>query len=134
MSEVNITIKYQATGRRKTSIARVRLTLGNGKLIINKRPFDQYFPRPAWQIQAMKPLVVTGTESRFDVEATTEGGGLTGQAGAVALGIARALIQIDESTKPALKKSGLLTRDPRMKERKKYGLRSARARFQFSKR
>ncbi|HSV31904.1 MAG TPA: 30S ribosomal protein S9 [Atribacteraceae bacterium] len=131
---MNITVSYYATGRRKTSIARVRLMLGNGKVIVNGKSVEQYFTRPSWQIQALKPLVTTGTETRFDVEATAEGGGLTGQAGAVALGIARALVEVDERTKPALKKAGLLTRDSRMKERKKYGLRGARARFQFSKR
>ncbi len=127
-------MKYYATGRRKTSIARVWLTLGSGKVVVNGRDVDNFFPRSTWQILATKPLVLTGSESRFDVHAKTEGGGLSGQAGAVALGISRALLQVDESMKTTLKKAGLLTRDPRMKERKKYGLRSARARFQFSKR
>ncbi len=127
-------VKYYATGRRKTSIARVWLTLGSGKVMVNGREVEEFFPRSTWQIHATKPLVLTGSEARFDVEAKTQGGGLSGQAGAVALGISRALLQVDENMKSTLKKAGLLTRDPRMKERKKYGLRSARARFQFSKR
>ncbi|WP_218113422.1 30S ribosomal protein S9 [Atribacter laminatus] len=127
-------MKYYATGRRKTSIAKVWLTLGSGKVVINGRELKDYFPQPVLQILAIRPLTLTGSDSRFNVNVMVEGGGLSGQAGAMALGISRSLIKIDENLKPTLKKAGLLTRDPRMKERKKYGQRSARARFQFSKR
>ncbi|MEN3186521.1 MAG: 30S ribosomal protein S9 [Atribacterota bacterium] len=127
-------IKYYATGRRKHAVAKVWLTLGNGKVRVNGRPLQEYFPCPSWQILIQKPLTLTGRDSRMDVEVLVKGGGLSGQAGAVAHGIARALLLVDENLRPVLKKAGLLTRDPRMKERKKYGQRSARARFQFSKR
>jgi len=127
-------MKYYATGRRKTSIAKVWLTLGSGKVVINGRELKDYFPQPVLQILAIRPLTLTGSDNRFNVNVMVEGGGLSGQAGAMALGISRTLIKIDENLKPTLKKAGLLTRDPRMKERKKYGQRSARARFQFSKR
>jgi len=131
---VNMEMKYYATGRRKTSVAKVWLTLGNGQITINGRELKDYFPRPVLQILATRPLTLTGSEDRFNVIVQVEGGGLSGQAGAMALGISRNLIRIDESLRQPLKKSGLLPRDPRMKERKKYGQRSARARFQFSKR
>jgi small subunit ribosomal protein S9 len=131
---VSMDMKYYATGRRKTSIAKVWLTLGSGKVVINGRELKDYFPQPVLQILATRPLALTGSDSRFNVNVIVEGGGLSGQAGAMALGISRSLIKIDENLKPTLKKARLLTRDPRMKERKKYGQRSARARFQFSKR
>lgn len=131
---MSMDMKYYATGRRKTSIAKVWLTLGSGKVVINGRELKDYFPQPVLQILAIRPLTLTGSDSRFNVNVMVEGGGLSGQAGAMALGISRSLIKIDENLKPLLKKARLLTRDPRMKERKKYGQRSARARFQFSKR
>ena len=131
---MSMDMKYYATGRRKTSIAKVWLTLGSGKVVINGRELKDYFPQPVLQILAIRPLTLTGSDNRFNVNVMVEGGGLSGQAGAMALGISRSLIKIDENLKPTLKKAGLLTRDPRMKERKKYGQRSARARFQFSKR
>ena len=127
-------MKYYATGRRKTSVARVWITLGNGKITVNGRPLEEYFPRRTYRILVEKPLVLTGSEGRFNVEAKVEGGGLSGQAGAIAHGIARALLLIDESMKQTLKKAGLLTRDPRMKERKKFGLKKARRAPQWSKR
>ncbi len=131
---MGVAVKYYATGRRKHAVAKVWLTLGSGKITVNGRDLKSYFPCPSWQILVMKPLVVTGRESRLDAEVQVEGGGLSGQAGAVAHGIARALLLVDENLRQPLKREGLLTRDPRMKERKKYGQRSARARFQFSKR
>ncbi|WP_017872264.1 30S ribosomal protein S9 [Candidatus Caldatribacterium saccharofermentans] len=131
---VSVAVKYYATGRRKTSVAKVWLTLGEGKITVNGRSLEEYFPRLTWQVLVRKPLVLTGTEARFNVEARVSGGGLSGQAGALAHGIARALLLVDENLRSVLKKAGLLTRDPRMKERKKYGQRAARARFQFSKR
>lgn len=115
-------------------MAKVWLTLGEGKIAVNGRSLEEYFPRLAWQVLVRKPLVLTGTEASFNVEARVSGGGLSGQAGALAHGIARALLLVDENLRSVLKKAGLLTRDPRMKERKKYGQRAARARFQFSKR
>jgi len=125
---------YIATGRRKTSIARVRLVPGTGTILINQRPFEEYFPRETARRVAMRPFDVTETTGRYDVHATLNGGGLTGQAGAFSLGVARALKKADEAHKPALAKHGLLTRDARMVERKKYGQPGARKRFQFSKR
>jgi small subunit ribosomal protein S9 len=124
----------QATGRRKRAIARVSLTLGQGVITVNKKPLDEYFPRPQLQQIARQPLEATQSLSRYDVSVKTEGGGVTGQAGAVRHGIARALLAMDESFKEALRKQGLLTRDPREKESKKYGRKRARKRFQFSKR
>ena len=124
----------QATGRRKRAIARVKLTLGQGVIIVNKKPIDEYFPRPQLQQIVRQPLEATQTTSRFDVHVKAEGGGVTGQAGAVRHGIARALLEIDESFKETLRKNGFLTRDPREKESKKYGRKRARKRFQFSKR
>ncbi|HOM25251.1 MAG TPA: 30S ribosomal protein S9 [Thermosynergistes sp.] len=125
---------YWGTGRRKTAIARVRLRPGEGQVLINGRPVKEYFPRVAWQLQVLAPLKTAGVENRVDVLAQAKGGGLTGQAGAVRLGIARALIKLNPDLRPALKKSGMLTRDPRMVERKKFGLRKARAMYQYSKR
>lgn len=123
-----------ATGRRKTSIAQVRLLQGNGRILVNERPFEAYFPVEVHRIKILRPLEVTKTIGKFDVVVKVLGGGITGQAGAIQLGIARALVQFEESYKPILKEFGLLTRDPRMVERKKYGQKKARKRFQFSKR
>ena len=123
-----------ATGRRKRAIARVKLTLGQGVITVNKKPFDEYFPRPQLQQIVRQPLEATQSGSRFDVTVKAEGGGATGQAGAVRHGIARALVAMDETLKETLRKAGFLTRDPREKESKKYGRKRARKRFQFSKR
>jgi small subunit ribosomal protein S9 len=123
-----------ATGRRKTSVAQVRLLPGTGKIIVNGRPFEDYFPIETHRQEIIKPLQVTNTLGKFDVVVRTSGGGISGQAGATKLGIARALVEFEESFKPTLKEFGLLTRDPRMVERKKYGQKKARKRFQFSKR
>jgi len=125
---------FQGTGRRKRSIARVRISLGQGVITINKKPIDEYFPRPTLQQIVRQPLEATQSASRFDIDVKTEGGGPTGQAGAVRHGIARALVSMDESLREVLRKQGLLTRDPREKESKKYGRKRARKRFQFSKR
>jgi small subunit ribosomal protein S9 len=125
---------YLGTGRRKSSVARVRITPGTGQSLVNGQNLDAYFKREILSIVANRPLVATETSSRFDLRATVDGGGMSGQAGAVALGIARALKSYDVGLKPILDKEGLLTRDPRMKERKKYGQPGARKRFQFSKR
>ncbi len=127
-------MRYYGTGRRKNAVARVWLRPGQGTLEVNTRPCEAYFMRRAYLQEVLQPLKVAGAEGRFDVVATVSGGGLTGQAGAMRLGIARALVASDPALKPTLKKHGLLTRDPRVKERKKYGQRGARARFQFSKR
>ncbi|ROL56854.1 30S ribosomal protein S9 [Bacteroidetes/Chlorobi group bacterium MS-B_bin-24] len=123
-----------ATGRRKTSVAQVRLLPGTGKIIVNGRPFEDYFPIETHRQEIIKPLQVTNTLGKFDVVVRASGGGISGQAGATKLGIARALVEFEESFKPTLKEFGLLTRDPRMVERKKYGQKKARKRFQFSKR
>jgi len=125
---------YYGTGRRKRSVARVWLKPGEGRMVINERSLDEYFPRLTWKYQVTQPLKVAGVEGKFDVYANVGGGGLTGQAGAIRLGVSRALLQADPGFKVPLKRAGLLTRDPREKERKKYGQRGARARFQFSKR
>ena len=122
------------TGRRKTAIARVRLVTGTGKITVNGRPFENYFPVETLRGEATQPLTVTGTAGRVDVRVNVSGGGPNGQAGAVRHGIARALLQFDASLRPTLKAEGLLTRDPRMRERKKYGQPGARKRFQYSKR
>ena len=127
-------VQYSATGRRKTSVDRVRLVPGEGKITINKRDIDDYFGLETLKLIVRQPLVLTETQARFDVIVTVSGGGLTGQAGAIRHGIARALVKSDEELKPAIKKAGFLTRDPRMKERKKYGLKAARRAPQFSKR
>ncbi len=123
-----------AVGRRKESVARVYLKPGTGKTIINGRELVEYLPRETLVLQVRMPLEVTGTLGKYDIQATVQGGGITGQAGALRLGIARALAKADESLHGDLRAKGLLTRDPRMKERKKYGLAGARKRFQFSKR
>ena len=125
---------YRGTGRRKTSVARVILRPGSGKVVINRRALEQYFPTEAQRLHALEPLKLVNMEGRFDVFVNVSGGGLSGQAGAVRLGIARALVAYDEGLRPALKKSGMLTRDARMVERKKYGLHKARRAVQFSKR
>ncbi|HEY0793137.1 MAG TPA: 30S ribosomal protein S9 [Chthoniobacterales bacterium] len=125
---------YAATGRRKTAVAQVRMERGTGKITVNGRAFEEYFPTPSLQLTVLKPFEVTKTTNSFDIKVKTIGGGVTGQAGAVRLGIARALLQVDAATRPPLKEEGLLTRDPRMKERKKSGQPGARKRFQFSKR
>jgi small subunit ribosomal protein S9 len=127
-------VQYYGTGRRKKSIARVRLVPGDGTILINQRPLEEYFGKKTLEMIVKQPLVVTETGNRFNVIAKVEGGGTTGQAGAVRMGIARALLKADESLRPALKREGFLTRDPRMKERKKYGLKKARKASQFSKR
>lgn len=130
----NKVLEYSATGRRKTSVARVRLAAGEGKVTINERPFEEYFPLETLRNLVQVPFKVTETAGRYNVSATVSGGGLTGQAGALRHGITRALVLADINLKPALKGAGLLTRDPRMKERKKSGQPGARKRFQFSKR
>jgi small subunit ribosomal protein S9 len=127
-------IKYNATGRRKTSIARVIMSQGNGKIIVNEKPVDSYFPRETLRMVVRQPLELTGMIGKLNVSAKVEGGGLTGQAGALKHGISRALTIMDSDLRPKLKKEGFLTRDPREKERKKYGQKGARKRFQFSKR
>jgi small subunit ribosomal protein S9 len=128
------TPEFLGTGRRKTSVARVRLTTGTGKIVVNGRPFENYFPMDALRMTAVQPLTLTGTAEKFDVRVNVSGGGPTGQAGAVRHGIARALLVADVNLRAALKSEGLLTRDSRMKERKKYGQPGARKRFQYSKR
>jgi small subunit ribosomal protein S9 len=125
---------FQGTGRRKRSVARVRVALGQGVITVNGRPMDEYFPRKTLQQIVRQPLEATQSGSRFDISVKTEGGGIAGQAGAVRHGIARALVSMDESLREVLRKQGLLTRDPREKESKKYGRKRARKRFQFSKR
>jgi small subunit ribosomal protein S9 len=125
---------FLGTGRRKTAVARVRMAPGSGKITVNGRAFDIYFPLEQLRTQAVEPLTVTETTAKFDLRITVLGGGPSGQAGAVRLGIARALLKADANFRPTLKAGGLLTRDPRMKERKKYGQPGARKRFQFSKR
>jgi small subunit ribosomal protein S9 len=125
---------YLGTGRRKSAVARVRIFPGTGQRTINGRSLDEFFRRDVLSLVANQPFVVTETAAKFDLVGTVDGGGLTGQAGAVSLGIARALKTYDVGLKPLLDKAGLLTRDPRMKERKKYGQPGARKRFQFSKR
>jgi small subunit ribosomal protein S9 len=127
-------VQYYGTGRRKTSTARVFLRPGNGTLTINQRTFEAFFPTEALRTQIKTPLVLTETADKFDILATVAGGGVSGQAGAVRLGIARALVEYNLELRKALKSEGLLTRDARAKERKKYGMAGARKRFQFSKR
>jgi small subunit ribosomal protein S9 len=127
-------IQYYGTGRRKTSTARVFLRPGSGTITVNRRPIEASFPTDTLRLVIRQPLVVTETVERFDVLATTRGGGVAGQAGALRLGIARALLDYDAELRSALRKAGLLTRDPRAQERKKYGMAGARKRFQFSKR
>ena len=130
MAEVN----HYGTGRRKTSIARVWLRPGEGKISINNREPEEYFPRDSWVVHALEPLSTTNTKGKYDVLIKVKGGGLTGQSGAVRHGIARALLQVDDSLRQPLKAAGQLRRDSRMVERKKYGLKKARKGPQFSKR
>ncbi len=125
---------FYGTGRRKKSVARVRVYAGTGKITINDRDFDDYFGLETLKLIVRQPLTLTGTEGKFDIVCKVAGGGVTGQAGAIRHGLSRALLQYDESLRPVLKKAGFLTRDPRMKERKKYGLKGARRAPQFSKR
>lgn len=127
-------IAYNATGRRKRSVARVWLKPGTGNIIVNHKPVDSYFPRETLRMLIRQPLEITGTLNKYDIYALVDGGGLSGQAGALRHGIARALVKLDADLKVRLKKEGLLTRDPREVERKKYGQKKARKRFQFSKR
>jgi len=125
---------YQATGRRKSSVARVRLVPGTGKIVINNRNFAEYIPSAAVRLDVLQPLTLTDTTSAYDVLVNVHGGGITGQAGAIRLGITRALLLINPDYRATLKKAGLVTRDPRATERKKYGLKKARRAPQFSKR
>lgn len=127
-------VQFMATGRRKNSIARVRIMAGDGKMTINSRPFSEYFPRESNRLIIMQPIELAKLESKIDVYGNVNGGGLSGQAGAMRQGIARALVRFDASLKAAIKKAGFLTRDSRMRERKKYGRKRARRRFQFTKR
>jgi len=126
--------RYYATGRRKTSIARTWMTPGSGVITINRRPMDEYFGRPTLSMIVRQPFEVTGVSDKFDVMVNVCGGGIAGQAGAIKHSISRALLEADPDLRSPLKKAGFLTRDARKKERKKYGLRGARARFQYSKR
>ena len=126
--------KYYGTGRRKSSVARVYLVPGTGKITINKRDMDEYFGLETLKVVVRQPLTATETADKFDVLVNVRGGGYTGQAGAIRHGIARALLNVDADYRPVLKKAGFLTRDPRMKERKKYGLKAARRAPQFSRR
>ncbi|MEZ5344046.1 MAG: 30S ribosomal protein S9 [Pyrinomonadaceae bacterium] len=126
--------QYYGTGRRKTSIARVYLRPGEGKMTVNRREFENYFPNEALRMIINQPLTLTESTGKFDILVNVSGGGNAGQAGAVRHGITRALLEYNADLRPTLKKAGLITRDPRKKERKKYGQKGARARFQFSKR
>ena len=125
---------FYGTGRRKSSVARVRVYNGTGKITINDRDIDEYFGLETLKLIVRSPLAVSGVEDKFDIVVRVVGGGISGQAGAIRHGLSRALLQYDENLRPALKKAGFLTRDPRMKERKKYGLKAARRAPQFSKR
>ena len=125
---------FYGTGRRKKSVARLRVYAGSGKITINNRDIDDYFGLETLKLIVRQPLALTGTADKFDIVCNVQGGGVTGQAGAIRHGLSRALLQYDENLRPALKKAGFLTRDPRMKERKKYGLKGARRAPQFSKR
>ncbi len=129
-----MTAKYYGTGRRKSSVARVYLLPGSGKITINKRDIDEYFDLETLKVIIRQPLELTGTTNKFDIKVNVHGGGFTGQAGAIRHGVARALLEADIDYRPSLKKAGFLTRDSRMKERKKYGLKGARRAPQFSKR
>ena len=131
MSEATV---YAAMGRRKESTARVRLSPGNGKITINDEPIEKYIPRETLRMIISQPLEAAGKVGKFDIDVNVKGGGLSGQAGAIRHGISRALLKADEAIKPVLKKGGFLTRDPRAKERKKYGQKGARKRFQWTKR
>jgi len=125
---------YWGTGRRKTAVARVRVMAGKGNVTVNGMNIDEYFTVSAFRDVVLQPLVLLNMVSRYDVHVNVNGGGMSGQAGAIRHGIARSLVKMDETLRPSLKKAGFLKRDPRMKERKKYGQKGARARFQFSKR
>ncbi|WP_258358876.1 30S ribosomal protein S9 [Moorella sulfitireducens (nom. illeg.)] len=127
-------VQFYGTGRRKNAVARVYLVPGEGRVLVNGRPLDEYFNQQILAMQVRRPLEVTNNAGRFDVLAKVEGGGTSGQAGAIRMGIARALLQADADLRPVLKSNGFLTRDPRMKERRKYGLKKARKAPQFSKR
>lgn len=127
-------VQYWGTGRRKHSVARVRLVPGDGKIIVNRREIDNYFGLESLKLIVKQPLLLTETLGKYDVLANVFGGGISGQAGAIRHGISRALLKADAEMRPSLKKAGFLTRDPRMKERKKYGLKAARRAPQFSKR
>ena len=129
-----VEIQHRATGRRKTSVARVRMVPGSGAITVNKRTLDEYFPNNVLKMIIKQPLLSTETAERFDIHVAVTGGGPSGQAGAIRHGISRALTDYNAELRKRLKKDGFLSRDPRMKERKKYGQRGARARFQFSKR
>jgi small subunit ribosomal protein S9 len=126
--------RFYATGKRKNAIARVYMKKGSGNFIVNKRSFDEYFPRPSLKMIIKQPLEITGKKDQFDLYVNVSGGGVAGQAGAVKHGISKALLEYDAELRPILKKAGFLTRDARVKERKKYGQPGARKRFQFSKR
>jgi len=125
---------FAGTGRRKNAVARVLLRPGDGKILINDRPYEEYFPREAWKLQVRQPLEATSLAGRYDVAVNVYGGGLSGQAGAVRHGIARALLEVNAGLRPRLKSDGFLSRDPRVKERKKYGLKRARKAPQYTKR
>jgi len=127
-------VQYYGTGRRKTSVARVRLIPGTGKITINNRDFEEYIPNPATRLDILQPLTLTENTNNYDVIVNVDGGGISGQAGAIRLGITRALLEVNPEYRSILKKAGLITRDPRVKERKKYGLKKARRAPQFSKR
>ena len=133
-SSVNAGPALLGTGRRKESVARVRLIQGPGTILVNERPYDQYFSRETLRLAVRAPLLLTHQLGKYNVIANVEGGGMTGQAGAIRLGIARALLQLDSAHRAGLRSAGLLTRDPRQKERKKYGRKGARKRFQWTKR
>jgi small subunit ribosomal protein S9 len=126
--------EFLGTGRRKTAVARVRMAAGSGKIVVNGRPFETYFPTDTLRTVVVTPLSVTESVTKYDIRVNVDGGGPNGQAGAVRHGIARALLEVDAALRPTLKSAGLLTRDPRMRERKKYGQPGARKRFQYSKR
>jgi small subunit ribosomal protein S9 len=127
-------IKYHATGRRKSSIAQVSISQGNGQIVVNNKPIDTYFPRETLRMMIRQPIELVGITGKYDIRVKVSGGGLSGQAGAVRHGISRAIVNMDNDLRSRLKKEGFLTRDPREKERKKYGQKGARKRFQFSKR
>ena len=134
MAKKKNNVNYLGTGRRKSSVARVYMTAGTGVITVNGKTLDQYLPQEVLRMVVKSPLVVTNTEGQFDVNINVYGGGLTGQAGAMRHGIARALLEVGEDYRPVLKSAGFLTRDSRVKERKKYGLKKARRAPQFSKR
>ena len=134
MPKKKTNVSYIGTGRRKSSVARVYLTPGTGKIMVGEKTLEEYLPQEILRMVVKSPLVETGTEGQYDIYINVFGGGFTGQAGAMRHGIARALLEVGEDFRPVLKKAGFLTRDPRSKERKKYGLRGARRRPQYSKR